>query len=155
MMRIISFALPIVLLIGVSLMLGWGVQDTEVVSYTITGVSLDDGLVIEGVLVLNNPSRLPVPITKVTYTVSTDGGDIASGELDGWLLAPGESETNMAITLTSESVLSALRTTDDSITVDGEVHTFLGTIPFSDTYTAQDAVRGAIRSLRDTIGGLV
>ena len=154
-MRILSFALPIVLLAVVALVLGWGVQDTEVTSYIITGVNVDEGLDIEGDLSLNNPSRLPLPITKVTYEVTTDGGAIASGELDGWLLAPGESTTTMTITLTSESVLSALRTTSGEITVTGEIRTLLATIPFSDTYTAQDAVRGALRSLRETIGGLV
>ncbi len=153
-MRLIH-VLPFIALAIVFVMLAWGVQDTEVVSYTITNVAVDEGLVIEGVLTLDNPSRIPVPVRKVTYEVSTDAGVIAHGELDGWLLRPGTSDTQMRITLTSENVLTAFRTTSGEITVSGDIHVLWGTLPFSDSYTVRDAIRGALRTLIDTIGGLV
>ncbi|MFT4308106.1 MAG: hypothetical protein ACMXYM_01940 [Candidatus Woesearchaeota archaeon] len=149
-MRLIH-VLPFIALAIAFVMLAWGVQDTEVVSYMITNVAIDEGLVIEGVLTLDNPGRIPVPVQRVTYEVATDAGVIAHGELDGWLLRPGTSDTQMKITLTSESVLTALRTTGDEITVSGDIHVLWGTLPFSDSYT----VRDAIRTLVDTIGGPV
>ena len=153
-MRLIHF-LPFIALAIAFIVLAWGVQDTEVVSYTISDVTIDEGLVIEGILTLDNPSRMPVPVRMVTYEVETDAGIIAHGELDGWLLRPGTSETQMRITLTSESILTVFRSTSGEITVSGDIHVLWGTLPFSDSYTVRDALRGALTTLIDTIGGFV
>ena len=151
-MRIIVYLLPFIALLVVALVLGWGVQDTEVRSYRITGVGFDEGVVIRGAITLDNPSRLPVPIRGVDYTVSSDGGVITKGSLDGWLLTPGESETNMTITLTSESVLSALRTTRGEIEVSGDVHVLLlPPLPYSDTHEIPGIVARGLEGFQNLL----
>lgn len=152
---VLTALLILAILGGILVGIGWGIQDTRVSAYTITGVNLDDGLVIEGVLEMHNPSRLPLPIERIPYTVSSDGGVLANGEADGFLLSPGYSETNLTFVLTGESVVSALRSRSASITVNGTIEPAVPVVPsrsFSDTRDLSSWA-DALRNLLDPFGG--
>lgn len=134
--------------------LGWGIQDARVSNYEITGFRYDDGVRIDGTIGIENPSKLPVPIEKLSYTLSSDGGSLASGETEGFMLEPGYTETDITFLLTGETVVSALRTTSTDVTVNGSVVfsvPIVEPLRFSDTYSRSEWASG----LFDLIGGIV
>jgi LEA14-like dessication related protein len=148
-----TYLLIIMLITLVMVVLGLGVHDIAVRSYTITRIGYDDSFLISGVLTLENPSRLPVPVRSITYDVLTDGGVIATGSLEGFILTPGESSTNMTITLTSENALAALATSEGTIMIEGAANVpFIGRMPFTDSYEVPPLVIFGLESVRSITG---
>ena len=85
----------IVVIAAVLLFLSSGIRDTSLEQFRITGISQVDieGFVFDAQLVLNNPSRLPVPVSDVVYnaTLERSGERIGSGDFGTFILSPGES----------------------------------------------------------------
>lgn len=94
-----KFGLFLAVLLGVLAFLAQGIGDTSLEEFRVTGmqeVSVES-FTFEGVLVVDNPSLLPVPVRDVSYDLFHEGGErFSSGELDSFVLFPGSSEVSFA-----------------------------------------------------------
>lgn len=140
--------------------LAWGTQDARVDSVTITHGRIEHGLVMNGTLALTNPGHVPVPIRSVAYTVSSDGGVLATGNLGSFVLKPGSSEANATIRLDERALAALVSTRSSVLTINGTITLgipFTQPIPWKTSYDAAPALRnatqGALAAIAELVGG--
>ena len=94
-----KFGLLLAVLLGVLAFLAQGIGDTSLEEFRVTGLQevSAESFTFEGVLVVDNPSLLPVPVRDVSFDLFHEGGErFSSGELDSFVLRPGSSEVSFA-----------------------------------------------------------
>lgn len=94
-----KFGLFLAVLLGVLAFLAQGIGDTSLEEFRVTGLQevSTESFTFEGVLVVDNPSLLPVPVRDVSYDLfHEDGERFSSGELDSFVLSPGSSDVSFA-----------------------------------------------------------
>lgn len=135
-MKFILYILLGLLLLGsILFFLGYGIQNTEVISIIPIDIQAvtTDSITVTLEKTINNPSRLSVPIQLIQFTLYLDSERIGNGLIQPFILSTGETTVQVTQRFSVEDVSGI--PLNQQFTVNGTLHVIGFSIPFEETFT--------------------
>ncbi len=134
-MRILPwFGLAIVIFVAILIILGYGVQDSQITSITLNELRAltSESFTLSFEMKVENPSLLTVPVQLIKYSLFLNNQSVGEGIIQSFLLSSGETPVEVTQRFVYEDMLSLQGI--HTVRITGVLYVLGFQIPFSENF---------------------